>query len=293
MSAYRQQLFDDRVSFRAGRIAAGDDFLVSPYNYVFVQNGFDGNPVGIFFNSPGMTAYPNATWGALVKGRPTERTYVMGGWYNGDSSIRENKHHGLDWSLDGPLFTIGEVGYQRNGLPGDHGLVGNYKAGFWYDNSRFTDFNTVAHAHSPRASRGNWGVYGLFDQVLVQFGERGSNRGFGITGSFMVSPDQSVSQMPFFSTAGVLVRGIFPSRPTDVGGFGVVFGYFSNDLQDSQRRAGQSVQRFETVLEATYRLRFFGDAFFLQPDLQYIIRPGGTGRTSNAVVLGFQTGVNF
>jgi len=47
------------------------------------------------------------------------------------------------------------------------------------------------------------------------------------------------------------------------------------------------------VLEATYRLRFFGDAFFLQPDLQYIIRPGGTGRTSNAVVLGFQTGVNF
>ena len=50
--AYRQQLFDGRVNFRAGRIATGDDFLVSPYNYVFVQNGFDGNPVGIFFNSP-------------------------------------------------------------------------------------------------------------------------------------------------------------------------------------------------------------------------------------------------
>ena len=290
---YRQQLFDDRVSFRAGRIAAGDDFLVSPYNYVFVQNGFDGNPVGIFFNSPGMTAYPNATWGALIKGRPTERTYVMGGWYNGDPSIRDNKHHGLDWSLDGPLFAIGEAGYQLNGLPGDQGLIGNYKVGLWYDNSGFTDFNTVARAVSPHTSRGNWGVYGLFDQVLVQFGERGSNRGFGITGSFMVSPDQSVSQMPFFSTAGVLVRGIFPSRPTDVGGFGVVFGYFSNDLQDSQRRAGQSVQRFETVLEATYRLRFLGDAFFFQPDLQYIIRPGGTGRTSNAVVTGFQTGVNF
>ena len=127
--AYRQQLFDDRVSFRAGRIATGDDFLVSPYNYVFVQNGFDGNPVGIFFNSPGMTAYPNATWGALVKGNPTERTYVMGGWYNGDPSIRDNRHHGLDWSMRGPLFAIGEVGYQVNGLPGDQGLLGNYKAG--------------------------------------------------------------------------------------------------------------------------------------------------------------------
>jgi porin len=291
--AYGQQLLDDRVSFRAGRIAAGDDFLVSPYNYVFVQNGFDGNPVGIFFNSPGMTAYPNATWGALIKARPTERSYVMGGWYNGDPAIRDNRHHGLDWSMTGPLFTIGEVGYQINGLPGDQGLLGNYKAGLWYDNSRFTDFNTVARPHFPHSSRGNWGFYGLFDQVLIRFGERGSNRGFGVTGSLMVSPDRSVSQMPFFSTAGFLVRGIFPSRPTDVGGLGVVFGYFSNDLQDSQRRAGQPVQRFETVLEATYRLRFLGDAFFFQPDLQYIIRPGGSDRTSNAVVTGFQTGVNF
>src|SRR5262249_53016089 len=60
---YLQKLFDDRVELRLGRIATGDDFLVSPYNYVFVQNGFDGNPVSIFFNSPSMTAYPNDTWG--------------------------------------------------------------------------------------------------------------------------------------------------------------------------------------------------------------------------------------
>src|SRR6266851_8170579 len=52
--AYRQKLLDDRVEFRVGRIAAGDDFLVSPYNYVLVQNGFDGNPAGVFFNAPGM-----------------------------------------------------------------------------------------------------------------------------------------------------------------------------------------------------------------------------------------------
>jgi len=50
--AYQQTLLNNRVEFSVGRIAAGDDFLVSPYNYVFVQNGFDGNPVGIFFNAP-------------------------------------------------------------------------------------------------------------------------------------------------------------------------------------------------------------------------------------------------
>ncbi len=151
--AYQQRLLDDRLEFRVGRIAAGDDFLVSPYNYVFVQNGFDGNPVGIFFNAPGMTAYPNATWGGLVKGRPTERTYVMGGVYNGDTSIRDNKQHGVDWSMDGPLFAIGEVGYQLNGLPGDQGLLGNYKAGLWYDDSQYLDFNTAARGRSPLPAR--------------------------------------------------------------------------------------------------------------------------------------------
>jgi porin len=291
--AYQQKLLDARVEFRVGRIAAGDDFLVSPYNYAFVQNAFDGNPVSVFLNAPGMTAYPNATWGALVKGRPTPRMYLMGGVYNGDPSIRADHHHGLDWSMHGPVFAIGEVGYQLNGLPGDAGLLGNYKAGLWYDHSEYLDFTTVGLGSSPQLNRGNWGFYGLADQVLVRFGELGSYRGFGVTGSLLISPDQSVSQMPYFFTAGLLVRGAFPSRPIDVGGLGVASGYFSNDLQDSQRRTQLGVQEHETALELTYRFRFLGAALFLQPDLQYIIRPGGTDQIADAFVGGLQAGINF
>src|SRR5215470_15325635 len=289
---YQQKLFDDRVELRLGRIAAGDDFLVSPYNYVFVQNGFDGNPVGIFFNSPGMTAYPNDTWGALVKVRPTARTYIMGGVYNGDPSIRSNDHHGADFSMDGPVFAIGEVAYQPNSLPGDRGLLGDYKAGFWYDNSLYTDFNTGA------VNRGNWGFYGMFDQLLVRFGKPASHRGLGVAGSFLASPDQSISQMPYFLTAALVARGIFPARPVDVAGLGVVFGHFSNELQDSQRRARQldptvGVQSYETVLEFTYRLALRKSALYVQPDLQYVFQPGGTGRIPDALVLGAQVAVNF
>src|SRR6476660_88985 len=289
---YLQKLLDDRVELRLGRIATGDDFLVSPYNYVFVQNGFDGNPVGIFFNSPGMTAYPNDAWGALVKVRPTARTYIMGGVYNGDPSIRDNSDHGVDFSMDGPLFAIEEIAYQPNSLPGDRGLIGNYKAGFWYDNSLFSDFNT------GEFERGNWGFYTLFDQVLVRFGEQGSHRGFGIAGSFLMSPDQSISEMPYFFTAALVTRGIFPSRPVDIIGLGVVYGHFSDDLQDFQRRAQQrdpnvGVQSHETALELTYRMALLKSALYLQPDLQYVFRPGGTGRISDALVLGAQVAVNF
>ncbi len=296
--AYQQELLDERLEFRLGRIAAGDDFLVSPYNCAFVQNGFCGNPVGIFFNSPGMTGYPNATWGIRVKVKPTERTYVMGGVYNGDPAIRANKYHGANWSMDGPVFAIGEAAYQANGLPGDQGLIGNYKVGFWYDNSQYTDFDTVGPGQSPSQTRGNWGLYAMFDQVLVGFGDRDSDRGFGVAGSFLVSPKQSISQMPYFFNAGVVARGIFASRPADVAAIGVVYGYFSNDLQDSQQRQqllnpALGVQTYEMALEFTYKFNFLERAVYFQPDLQYIIRPGGTGQISNALVLGFQAGVNF
>jgi porin len=119
-----------------------------------------------------------------------------------------------------------------------------------------------------------------------------------MTGSFLVSPDQSISQMPYFFTAALVTRGIFPARPRDIIGVGVVYGHFSDDLQSFQRRAQQldpnvGVQSHETVLELTYRLALLKSALYLQPDLQYVFRPGGTGRISDALVLGAQVAVNF
>lgn len=295
---YQQKLFDDKIEFSIGRLAAGDDFLVSPYDYLFMQNAFDGNPVGIFFNSPGMTAYPNSTWGSRVTVRPTRRAYLMAGLYNGDPAIRANYRNGADLSMHGPPFAIAEFGYKRNGLPGDSRLLGNYKAGAWYDAGSYTDYRTLGKANPAIARRGNWGFYGLFDQVLVPFAEPYSNRGFGVFGSLLVSPDQSVSQMPYFCTAGFAFRGISASRPVDVAAFGFVFGEFSSDLEHAQEREQLldpmvGVQNHEAVLEWTYRFAFAKSAVFFQPDIQYIIHPGGAGQINNALVLGCQMGINF
>lgn len=297
--AYQQKLLDDRVELRVGRLAAGDDFLVSKYDYLFMQNAFDGNPVGIFFNSPGMTAYPNATWGALLKCNPTRRTYIMGGVYNGDTAVRDNYRHGVDLTMNGPVFAIGEVGYRCNGLPGDSQYLGDYKAGFWYDNSVYTQYNTLGLGAPAETRPGNWGIYGLFDQVILPFAGTYSNRGLGIFGSVLVSPDQTVSRMPYFFTAGFAFRGISPARPTDIAGFGLVYGDFSSDLRAAQEREealGQTIpgtQNHETVLEWTYRFNFDRRSLFLQPDLQYILRPGGTGKIPDALVAGCQVGINF
>jgi porin len=296
--AYQQKLFDDKLELSIGRIAAGDDFLVSAYDYLFMQNGFDGNPVAIFDNSPGMNSYPNATWGTRLKVMPTKRTYLMVGVYNGDSSIRANDNHGADLSMRGPVFGIAEAGYKYNGLPGDSQFLGNYKAGVWYDHHSFTDYTTVGYAQPASLAKDDWGCYGMFDQVLVPFADPTSNRGLGIFGSVLVSPNQSVSEIPYFFTAGIAARGIFASRPADVAGLGAVFGEFSGDLRDAEQRQQLldptvGVQSSESVLEGTYRFSMREGALFFQPDIQYVIRPGGAGQFGNAIVLGCQLGVNF
>ena len=153
--SYQQKLFEDRVELRVGRFPAMDDFLVSPYNFGLMQNAFCGNPFGIILDAPGMSAY-YGTWAALGKVKPTRRSYVMTGVYNGDPKMRDNKYHGVNLSLDGPLFVISEAGYQINGLPGDSQRLGNYKVGAWYDHARLTDFESGA------SKRGSWGYYGLF-----------------------------------------------------------------------------------------------------------------------------------
>jgi porin len=289
--SYQQKLFEDRVELRLGRFAQTDDFLVSPYNYGFMSNAFCGNPFGILLDAPGMQAY-TGTWAALGKVKPTRRSYVMTGVYNGDPAIRENKYHGVNFSMNGPFFVMGEAGYQINGLPGDSQRLGNYKFGGWYDDSTLTVFETGAR------SRGSWGFYGLFDQVLVPFGDPGSNRGFGVFGSVTVATDPQVQQLPLYFTAGVSARGMFDSRPRDAISLGVGSGYFSRELQRAQQNGRLvppegGVQDQETVVELTYRFDLRRGAYFIQPDFQYIIQPGGTGRLPNAPVFGAQFGINF
>jgi porin len=289
--SYQQKLFDDRVELRLGRFAATDDFLNSPYNYGFMSNTFCGNPFGILLDAPGMTAY-TGTWAALGKVKPTKRTHIMTAIYDGDPRIRENKYHGVNLSMNGPFFAMWEVGYQVNGLPGDSQRLGNYKFGGWYDHATLIDFESGAK------KRGSWGYYGLFDQVLIPFGSPGSNRGLGVFGSMTVAPDSHVQQLPLYFTAGVSARGLSDARPRDAISFGVATGYFSDALKRAQQDGhflspDGGIQDHETVVEMTYRIDFHRGAFFVQPDFQYIIRPGGTGRLADAPVFGAQLGINF
>ncbi len=298
-----QKYFCDRnVDVKLGRIAAGDDFLISPYFWFFMSGGINGQ-AGLSIDAPGWSSYPNATWGTRVKAKTSDRTYAMFGLYNGDPGIRDNDDHGCDFSLHGPLFAIAEVGYQGNGHSNDPGKLGNYKLGAYYNGGSFDTFSPSQFAPgaggAPSSTvEANWGFYGLFDQVIFQPYGKDDPHAMGVYASVIAAPDQSINQMPFFCTAGTLIRGLNPRRPTDSLGFGMVYGRFSRDLQTAQQLA-QAVdptvgaQEYELDLELAYRFRMRDGAVFFQPELLYIVNPGGAHQYGNALVVGAQAGVNF
>jgi len=299
-----QSLWQDQFNIRLGRIAAGDEFLSSPLYGPFVQEGINGNPEGIFFNAPGMTSYPTATWGLRLRAKPVESFYVMAGVFNGDSSLGDNEKHGVDFSMRGPLFAIAEVGYQFNQGKGDTGLPGNYKIGAYYDNGRFADFlrdvrgGIAALSGLPhRMTRGNAGFYILIDQMVYREGGPENKQGLTPFAALLVAPDKNVSTFPLFINSGLVYQGLISGRDRDVAGFGVVYGKFSDRLRRAQRvkqlfDPSIGVQRHELALEWTYIIQVTPWLQF-QPDIQYIIKPGGTGKIRDALVLGFQLALSF
>lgn len=299
---WRQQAFDDQLEIKLGRIAQGDDFLSRPIQWSYVQNSIDGNPVSIFLNSP-VYAYPNSTWGAFAKFTPKQTPfYVQGGVYGGAKVPPQtrNSAHGLDWSFDYEnAYFIGQAGAtpgltigEQDDLPGHYAMGGYYVTG---EHQRFIQPATAAGLPRHTATdKGLWGLYWMVEQMLHQNGVNSEGKATGITPWFVASiaPNEAVNRMPYSFYGGLRWDAILPSRRDDFLAVAFVYGEFSDELALSQRLAKAPAQEFEAVAEVTYMIQV-NQWLTFQPDLQYIINPGGAGLYDNALVLGFQASVEF
>jgi porin len=219
--------------------------------------------------------------------------------YNGDPTLGANDKHGVDWTMRGPLFAIGEVGVHLDqglfatGLPGNYKIGGYYQAGNAPDLYRDVNGGSIALSGlPPQMHSGKGGFYILLDQMIYRDGGADSRRGLTPFVSLLFAPDSSVNTMPFFANGGLVYQGLFSSRPRDTAAVGVAYGAFSRQLARSQRDArragsGAGIQQYEVALELTYIIQA-RRWLQVQPDLQYIINPGGTGKIRDALVLGFQ-----
>jgi len=315
-----QSLFDGTASLRIGQQAVDDEFITSKTAALFVNSNFGYPGLPSTDQPSGGPDYPFATPGVRLKLVPNDQLAVLAGVYNGDPAgpgagdPQLRNPAGTAFRIGDGVLTFLEAQYAINQSKDAAGLPGTYKIGAWFDSQPAADLHfdhlglSLADPRSDGVARehdGDWSVYAVADQMLWR---RPGTDDQGLTAftRIMGAPSDR-NLVDFYVDGGFSFKGPFEGRDDDQVGLAFAYGRISANaarLDADLRRAlpGRPVRDQETAIELTYMAQVT-PWWQLQPDLQYIVHPGGhvpppTDPTqlrtiSNATVVGLRMSITF
>lgn len=319
-TAWFEQNFGSRFSVRAGQLAADDEFMTSETAGGLINGTFGwAGVLGANMRNEGPS-FPLAAPGVRVKANATENLSVLAAVFAGDPagppcglSAQECNETGTTFSTTGGTLWMGEMQYAVNQGKQAIGLPGIYKLGGWYATTDFADQRygvnaagaavllSDASSVGPLNHAGNWGVYGVADQMVARSGARSLN--LFLRGGLSPSDRNLIS---YYFDGGAGIKGLFAGRPDDTLTLGVAYARISKDAsaadQDLLNANGspQFIRDREIVFELNYAAQI-APWWVLQPDLQFIVHPGGNvadpnnanAAIPNAFVAGLRSTIKF
>lgn len=278
----QQRFGGDAFTLRAGLFNADADFTVSDYAALFLNAGF-GWPVLLSGTAPdNPPAFPFAAPGVFCAVEPG------GGWrfqtavMQADVSSADANPHNFYWQLDrfaGFLF-LNELHYRwdKAKLPGVAKLGALFDSGY------------EGTADGSGNVWGNATFYGIVDQMLYRepSPDAASPQGLGWFARCGFAPPDRNIVVTYFDT-GFTYTGPIPGRDDDGAGLG--FGWSQLSPGGAEGLSGGSVG-LEMVFEATYQAQLT-PWFALQPDLQFVVQPGGSADLGDALVVGLSASISF
>ena len=322
-----QNFFGDKFSIRAGFLASDAEFGVMDLASPFIHSNF-GMPGVLADDFPSPT-YPYSALGVRLRIQPAAGWSIMFGVYDGNPApgvfpdpspgaapSNEFNHWGTHFALrhDEGAMLFAEVGWRLNPPPKDdkdgndaksasdgkggkaeqpvsRPLAGSYKVGGVYHTDEFSNIGDVTLGRAtPRGVHGDSAFYLSAEQeVWREAGTKADGLGIFARGAFAPG-DRNLIQHTF--EAGIVYAGLWQDDARDHLGLGITWGDISNDVASAQRRAGLAVQDHEAAVELTYQYQL-AKWCTLQPDVQWVIHPGGSSVLQDALVLGWRVTVVF
>ena len=309
------------VSLKLGQLAADSEFFNTKYTDVFT-NASMGWPAITSVDLPsGGPSPPLAAMGARVLVNVTEQLSILGGIFDGDQAgpgpddPQLRNRYGVNFRVNDPPLLLGQLQYAWNNKKGDPNLAGQFKLGGWRHFGAFPDQRFASNGVSlaaasssgtPLLLAGDIGGWAVFEQQIYRVPNT-DDRGIGIFGRIAGAPaDRNLVDL--YVDAGVEFIGLSDKRPDDKFGIAAGYAHISRRAQqlDNDYRNFVSPdwpqRSFEGLLTAVYQYQI-RDGWTVQPNFQYIIRPGG-GATApsgafpgqplkNAAVFGLRTTLKF
>lgn len=260
---YQQKLFDGTLRIKLGKIDANTEFSV-------IDNGLDflAPPTQVTPTLLGFTTTPDPMPTIDVFWTPTPLVYAalsLADANRADRLLDFSGHPSFNEPTQDGKLLIAESGLTWKHLaawPAD----GNLRLGLWDHTGRFARL-------AGGTQRDTTGVYAILDQTLWRPGaDPAEPRGLRAFGEY-AHTDGSVSPLTTQFGAGLDFTGPLAARAQDAIGVTVQNERLSSD--------GGFTYHDETLMEAFYKAQITAWAF-VQPDMQYIVHPGG--RYGNAVL---------
>jgi porin len=216
--------------------------------------------------------------------KPSDNQAILAGVFDDnpgggafDDDAQDLDHNGAQFSLNTGALWIAEYQYSTKLF----GLPGTYKFGGWYDSGAFpdqrygTDGLSLADPASngmPIMHQGNYSLYAVADQTVWQSASD-SSRNVNVFGRIMGAPTNQ-NYITFFVNGGVTMAAPFPGRDNDQAGIDFGLGTVSSRKAGFDTDSGLPAQGSEGLIELTYQAQVL-PWLVVQPDMQYIINPGG------------------
>ena len=307
---FEKSWFNHKIDLATGWIPTGTFFNNAPWVCNFMNVWMCGNVTPTKYLAGGRD-WPSGNIGGVLRLMPNPHAYVMGGVFAVSPHSYNGGISGWSWGQSnlGKLSTEVEIGW----IPefGHDKLIGHYKVGAMYDNSRYNnlyeDINGrpwVVTGLPARKQSGQTSVWVMADQMLVRHGDGPSN---GLVfGAQYAYADGKTSQINHHIVAALMDTGHLWGRPEDGIGIAFQWAHFSRSAVLSQQAAlanglalvganfgtPYGIQGHETIYEAyyTYHVR---TGVTLQGDFQYVNHVGGTTVFNDAAVLSSALNVAF
>lgn len=263
---YEQKLFEDKFRIKVGRQDANCDFGFLNSGWDFMNTAFSVNPT-----TP-MPTYPDQSFGVMAEISPKEWLSIKNGVYS---------------KFNSP-FNITEIEVK----PTIKKLPGRYMLGAWEWGERDGGFD-VASGYNPATDtttynnyNTNFGFYAGFEQMVFKEKKDDENdmQGLVVFGQFGMATSK-INDMSRYVGGGLHYKGPIPKRDNDIAGIAVASGTFASRLANLTSQVGN-----ETAVEAFYRIQLT-PWFYLQPDVQFIMNPGGC--YDNSVAIGLRSVIAF
>ena len=262
--AWAEQRFaGDRASIKAGLYDLNSEFDTTGAGSLFLLSSHGIGPDLGQSGENGPSIFPNTSLAVRADYRIGKAWAVRAAAFDGvpgDPSRPARTAVKLGRG-DGALL-VGEVAYERDGTKA--------AVGAWTYTARFD-------AIEGGRRGGSEGVYLLVEYPLAASGLAGFARlGFA---------DADINPIGRYAGGGLVQTGLL--RRDDQAGLSLAIAGFGAPY----RRASAADAR-EVIIEATYRTPLNG-WLTVQPDLQYVINPGGDPAVADALVLGLRVEVGF